>query len=116
MKIRFQADYDFNGEVIDGILRREPLLDLLSAHDAGLEGVPDSVVLKIASDSGRILVTLDHRTMPHHFASFITHHESPGVFIVPQHLGVGESIEELLLIWSDSEAEEWVNRILYLPL
>ena len=41
MKIRFLADYDFNGEISDGLLRREPSVDLKSGHEAGLEGVPD---------------------------------------------------------------------------
>ncbi len=116
MKIRFQGDYDFNGEVIDGLLRREPAIDLQSGHAANLEGVPDPAVLEKAADEQRILITHNHRTMPQHFADFISKRESPGVFIVPQHLGIGEAIEELFLIWSDSEPEEWVNRILYLPL
>jgi hypothetical protein len=54
--------------------------------------------------------------MPRHFAEFISRRACPGVLIIPQQLSIGETIEELLLIWSDSEAEEWVNRILYLPL
>jgi hypothetical protein len=116
MKIRFQADYDFNGEVIDGLLRREPAIDLQSGHAAALEGIPDAVVLEKAADEGRILITHDHRTMPRHFAEFISRRACPGVLIIPQQLSIGETIEELLLIWSDSEAEEWVNRILYLPL
>ncbi|MFN7948445.1 MAG: DUF5615 family PIN-like protein [Blastocatellia bacterium] len=116
MKIKFQADYDFNGEVADGLLRREAAIDLQSGHAAGLKGVPDSEVLAGAADEGRVLITHDHRTMPQHFAEFISRHESPGVFIIPQHLSISEAIEELLLIWSDSEAEEWRNCILYLPL
>ncbi|MBO0723136.1 MAG: DUF5615 family PIN-like protein [Blastocatellia bacterium] len=116
MKIRFQADYDFNGEVVEGLLRREPVIDIKSGHAAMLEGILDQVVLEKAAGENRILVTHDHRTMPHNFAEFISQHESPGVFIIPQHLSISEAIEELLLIWSCSEAEEWINRILYLPL
>jgi len=46
MKIRFLADYDFNAEIIDGLLRREPTVDLKSGHEAGLEAVPDPDVLE----------------------------------------------------------------------
>ena len=116
MKIRFLADYDFNGEIIDGLLRREPSVDLRSGHEAGLEGVPDPDVLEKAADEGRILITHDHRTMPHYFGQFLSRRGSPGVFIIPQQLGIGAAIEELLLIWSASEVEEWANRVLYLPL
>jgi hypothetical protein len=63
-----------------------------------------------------VLVTHDQRTMPHHFAEFIPRRRSPGVFIVPQRLEIGAAINELLLIWSASESDEWTNRILYLPL
>ena len=53
MKIRFLGDYDFNGEIIDGLLRREPSVDLKSGYEAGLEGVPDPDVLEKADNEGR---------------------------------------------------------------
>jgi hypothetical protein len=28
MKVRFIADYDFNGEIVDGLVRRAPSVDL----------------------------------------------------------------------------------------
>ena len=116
MKVRFLADYNFNGEIVDGLLRRQPTVDLRSGHEAGLEGIPDPDVLAKAAVEGRILITHDYRTMPRHFAEFLSEHASPGVFIFPQQIAISSAIEELLLIWSASEAEEWVNRILYLPL
>ena len=41
---------------------------------------------------------------------------SPGLILVPQHMPIGEAIEELLLIWGASEAEEWRDRWQALPL
>ena len=38
------------------------------------------------------------------------------LLIVPQHLSYLTVVEELLLIWTASEAEEWINRIAYFPL
>jgi hypothetical protein len=116
VKVRFVADYDFNGEIVDGVLRREPSIDFLSGFDAGFQGVPDPDVLKEAADEGRVLVTHDQRTMPYHFAEFIPNRQSPGVFIIPQQVEIGAAIDELLLIWSASDSNEWTNRILYLPL
>ena len=98
MKVRFLADYDFNREISDGLLRREPSVDLKSGYEAGLEGVPDPDVLAKAANEGRILITHDHRTMPHDFGQFLSRRSSPGVFIIPQQLGIGAAIEELLLI------------------
>jgi hypothetical protein len=116
MKVRFIADYDFNGEILDGLVRREPSIDFLPGFEAGLQGVPDPDVLEKAADEGRVLVTHDRRTMPYHFAEFIPRRQSPGVFIIPQHVEIGAAIDELLLIWSASDSDEWTNRILYLPM
>jgi hypothetical protein len=41
---------------------------------------------------------------------------SYGLLIVPQHLPYSLVVEEILLIWFASAAEEWINRISYLPL
>ena|SRR5437867_8998604 len=116
MKVRFMADYDFNGEIVDGLLRREPSIDLKSGVEAELQAVADPDVLETAANEGRLLITHDQRTMPFHFGQFILRRKSPGVFIIPQRMGIGAAIEELLLIWSASDGEEWANLILYLPL
>lgn len=69
MKIQFQADADFNVEVVLGLLRREPGIDFQTAAEANLRGVPDPEVLALAAQEQRILVTHDRRTMPRHFAT-----------------------------------------------
>jgi len=42
--------------------------------------------------------------------------ESPGVFLIAQDVPVAVAIDALMLIWVASEAEEWANRLTYLPL
>ena len=54
--------------------------------------------------------------MPRHFAEFITRETSPGLLVVPQHLAVATVVEDLRLIWFVTEAEEWINRVSFLPL
>ncbi len=54
--------------------------------------------------------------MPSEFAAFIASRQSSGVIIVSRRLSIEKVIEELLLIWAASSAEEWVNRIAKLPL
>jgi predicted nuclease of predicted toxin-antitoxin system len=116
MKIRLQADADFNMEIVAGVLRREPSIDFRSAEEAHLRGLPDPEVLALAAQEHRILVTHDRRTMPRHFADFIRHDTSPGVFIIAQHVSVRMAIEELLLVWAASDSEEWLNLMIELPL
>jgi len=40
----------------------------------------------------------------------------PGVFIVDQRDPIGPVIEDLLSIWSITDAEEWADRVTFLPL
>ena len=115
-KVRFQADADLNIIVVLGALRAEPTIDFQTAVTAELSGRPDPDVLAIAAREGRILLTHDHKTMPRHFADFISRTSSPGVFVIPQNVPVVDAIEELVMIWVASEADEWTNRICYLPL
>ncbi|MCF4967594.1 DUF5615 family PIN-like protein [Nostoc sp. CMAA1605] len=116
MIIRYQADADLNQAIVTGVLRREATVDFQTAFAAGLEGVKDLEVLAIAAKQGRILVTHDRKTMPSEFAEFIINHQSSGVIIVSRKIPIEIVIEELLLIWSVSSAEEWVDRIAKLPL
>ena len=116
MKVRFQADADLKHAILRAILHREPTIDFRSATSADLPGRDDMEVLAIAAQEGRVLVSHDSRTMPSHFAEFIARNTSPGVVIASQRLGIPVVVEELLLIWSASEADEWANRITHLPL
>jgi hypothetical protein len=76
----------------------------------------DPEVLALAASLGRILVTHDVRTMPRHFGEFVGKGQSPGLVLVPTSLPIGQAIEDILLIWHASEAEEWTNRFRRLPL
>lgn len=115
--IRFLADADLKGAIVRGCRQREPALDFFSANEAGLASAPDPDVLAMAAEQDRILVSHDYRTMLRHFADFLhAHGSSPGLILVPQYLPIGRAIEELLLIWGASEAEEWRNRIVTIPL
>lgn len=116
MKARFQADADLNHIIVKATLRREPSIDFQTAHAARLTGVSDEDVLAMAAQSERILVTHDRRTMPLHFADFITSQTSAGVLIVSRKMPVAQVAKELLLIWTATDAEEWINRIYSLPL
>jgi predicted nuclease of predicted toxin-antitoxin system len=116
MTVRLQADADLNAEMVAGVRRREPRIDFQTADEANLRRLRDPEVLALAAHENRILVTHDRRTMPRHFAVFILHHSSPGVFIIAQTVSVRIAIEELLLVWAASASAEWRNLIVELPL
>lgn len=116
MPIRFQADADFNQIIVSAIVRRVPEIDFKTATAAGLEGLRDLEVLALAAREDRILVTHDQTTMPTHFGALIRSTRSPGLIVVPQSLPVREVVDALILIWAATQPEEWVNRIVYLPI
>ena len=88
----------------------------MQAYEAGAAGKDDLTVLQIAAEQNRILVSHDLRSMPQHFRHFLSRQTSPGVILIPQKLPLSTAIEQLVLIWLASEAEEWVNQIRFLPL
>ena len=49
--------------------------------------------------------------MPGHFWQFIVNRTSPGLIVVPKDLPVRLAVEELLLIWSATQAEERSNLV-----
>jgi predicted nuclease of predicted toxin-antitoxin system len=116
MKVRYQADADLNQKIVTAVLRLEPTIDFRTSHAANLVGIEDTEVLAVAASDGRILITHDKSTMPDAFGKFIQVTESPGVFVISRGYKLADVAEELVLVWIASEPEEWVNRIIYLPL
>ena len=106
-----------NKAIVNGVLRREPSVDFQTAQAAELRSLKDFEVLHLAANSKRVLVSHDVNTMPRHFRS---HQQagsySSGVILVPQLLEVGSVIEDIVLIWQASEATDWKNRLVWLPL
>lgn len=115
MKVSYQADNDLRKAIVRGAVRRQPELSFRSAQTARLDGVPDSEVLALAAQEGRILVSHDFQTMPRNFRQFTQRRRSPGVLLIRQDLPVGEAVESLLLIWEVSERDEWQDRLCLVP-
>lgn len=55
--------------------------------------------------------------MPGHLGQHLeSGHHVPGILTLNPNMSLVETAEELLLIWSASEMEEFLDQILYLPL
>ncbi len=54
--------------------------------------------------------------MPAHFAEFVATAHSSGLILLREAASIGVVVEELALIWTASEAEEWINRLAWIPL
>ena len=113
---RFLADHDLNEHIIDGVLRREPALEFIHARDGDLAARPDPEVLAYAAEHGFLLVSHDVNTMVGHaYARVAAGEAMPGLLMVQQSEPIGPVIDALVLIWSASEAEEWIGQVRFLP-
>ncbi len=116
MTVRLLADEDLDADIVHGLRSREPAIDILDVKTTGLRGTKDPDLLRLSAQQGRILITHDRRTMTRHFRDLLASGSShPGLFIVSQRGAIGEIVESLLLVWLASRAEEWHDKIVYLP-
>lgn len=115
--LRLLADENFNGDIIRGLLLRQPDLDLVRVQDVDLAGAEDPDVLAWAAENNRILLTHDRATMPDYaYERVIAGEAMAGVFILDDRFPIGHAIEEILLLEECSEHAEWSTRAVYLPL
>jgi len=114
---RLLSDENFNGDIVRGLLLRQPRLNILRTQDVGLEGADDPTVLAWAAEHRRILLTYDRATMPDFaYQRILANELMAGVWVVNDRLSVRQAIEEILLLMTCSEQEEWNGVVLYLPL
>lgn len=115
--VRYAADENFNNDIVWGLLRRRPQLDIVRIQEAGLSGADDPTVLAWAATTGRIVLTHDVQTITRYAYDRLTRGEGmPGVVEVSRLVAIGTVIEDLLLLAEASLDDEWQGQILYLPL
>lgn len=115
--LRYAADENFNNDIVWGLLRRNPSLDIVRIQDAGLTSADDPTVLDWAAETGRILLTHDVKTITRYaYERVALGQEMPGVIEVNQLVSAGSAIDDLLLLAEASTEGEWQGQVLYLPL
>jgi hypothetical protein len=114
---RFLADQDLNDRIVDGVIRREPAAEILRLRDLGDRKWSDPEILEFAASNGFIVVSHDVKTMRKHGVSrMATGLDIAGLMLVRQLDPIGPIIDSLVLIWTASDADEWINRVVFLPI
>jgi hypothetical protein len=111
MRVRFQADADFNQRIISAVRRHEPAVDFQIASALDLRALADQNVLALAAREGRVLVSHDLTTMPDQFARFVETETSAGLLIIRQRVSIQRALEEILTAWIETEVDDWINQI-----
>ena len=101
------------------LLHHEPSLTVWMIGDEGAppRGTPDPEILNWCEKNDFILVTNNRKSMPRHLANHLTAGRSiPGVFTIDLNVAMRVILEDLILIAGASHEDEFLNRIVYIPL
>jgi predicted nuclease of predicted toxin-antitoxin system len=116
--LRLASDADVRGEIVRGLRRRMPQIDLVRIQDALPDGTPDPEVLAWAAVQNRVLITNDRNTMVGFAHRRVAAGEPlPGLIVTTNEQSVGSAISDILLLaeyLSEDELRDQV--VVFLPL
>ena len=115
--LKLLSDENFNGDILRGLYRQRPDLDVVRVQDVGLGATPDPEILAWAAVEGRIVLTHDRDTMLYAaYARVKAKQSMPGVFLVSDLMPLGQAINELLLAIDCLTSDECKNFVRFFPL
>jgi hypothetical protein len=115
--LRLVSDEDVHDDIVRGLRRRDPVLDLVRVLDVGLNRTPDPFILDWAAGEGRVLITGDVNTMVGFaWGRVRSGLPMPGVLALVENVGTGRVIDDILLVARCYSADEIKNQVLYIPL
>lgn len=115
--LRLASDADVHGDIIRGLRRRLPNIDLTRVQDALPEGTPDPDILAWAASENRVLITNDRNTMVGFANQRVAAGEpAPGLIVTTNDQSIGLAINDLLLLAEYMSEEEIRDQVVvYLP-
>lgn len=115
--LRLAGDADIHGDIVRGLRRRRPDIDLVRVQDVLPLGTADPEVLDWAAAENRILLTNDRNSM----IGFALQRVSagrliPGLIATTNDQSIGSTIDDILLVAEFMPEEEIRTQIVvYLP-
>lgn len=115
--LRLISDEDVHDDIIRGVRRREPEIDIVRALDVGLDHTSDPMILAWAAEQDRVLVTGDLNTMIGFAWGRVQSGEPmPGVIALLENTGTGRVIDDIVLVALCHEPDEIRDQVLFIPL
>src|SRR5437773_1536568 len=106
--LRLAIDENFNNDILRGVLRRNPTLDIVRVQDSGLAEADDPTVLEWAARENRVLFSHDVSTMTKYAIDRVKAGQNmPGLFEVGRSVPLRLAIDDILLIAECSHDGEW---------
>jgi hypothetical protein len=117
--LRFLLDEHVPHAIQSQLLRLDADIDVLvvGQPSAPPRGTSDPDILAWIEKTGYVLVTANRRTIPECMrAHYAAGRCIPGILLLRRGARMGEVIEQLYLLWVASDAKEYVDKVLYLPM
>ncbi|MBX3066057.1 MAG: DUF5615 family PIN-like protein [Anaerolineae bacterium] len=116
--MRFAADENFDGRILDGLRARMPDLDIVRVQDTEMYQSPDDKLLAWLAKENRILLTHDVRTIPRFvFERVRDGLPVPGVIEVhKEDTSIGTAIDDLEVVIGAGTPEDFENQVKYIPI
>ncbi|MCE9533106.1 MAG: DUF5615 family PIN-like protein [Planctomycetes bacterium] len=118
-QVAYLFDEHMPDALINAMVTREPSISILRIGQPGVppKGTLDPQVIEFAERERLAIFTHDKSTMAAHAYAYSASGRSTfGVFIwTPELARVVGAASDLIMIWAASAAEEWMNRVEYLP-
>jgi hypothetical protein len=115
--LRLASDADVHGDIIRGLQRRRPDIDLVRAEDALPRGTSDPDDLAWAATEGRVLITNDRNTMVGFGYQRVASGEPvPGLIATTNEQSIGSAIDDIMLIAECMAEDELRDQVVvFLP-
>ena len=118
-EIRYLLDENVEPAFRTALLQHDSTIIVWKIGDPGVPptGTKDPEILDWCEDNQFMLVTNNRKSMPEHLSDHLAKgRHIPGILELNPNMSVGETVEELALIWGASDLLEYQDLILYLPL
>ena len=114
---RFLADENFNIDIVRGLRRQIPSLDVIRVQELGMTGWDDPDIPEWAVSNNRVVLTHDVGDMTKYAYDRIRAQvPMPGVVEVPDRLPAGRAIDDLIYLIECSFDHEWEGQVRFLPI
>ncbi|MFT3878088.1 MAG: DUF5615 family PIN-like protein [Gemmatales bacterium] len=114
---KFLADEDWRFEIVLAVRRYKPAIEISTIVELGRSGLPDAEQLAFAHENNWLLLSHDVNPLKGEAELRIKDCRGiAGLFLASQRSLTRAIAESLVMIWAASAAEEWKDRIVYLPI
>ena len=108
-------DEDLQAAIVAGLLLHFPSINLVRVQDIGLTKTPDPIILEVAANQNRVVVTHDRTTMTAHAQDRTNQGlRMTGLIVLEQFIKIGKAIQEVGTLALAGNIGDLDGQILYL--